>query len=96
MGLEKAKSLLEVKDGNTFLDLIAQQIKYTRKKFDSKVRFVLMNSFSTSADTKAYLHKRHSDLISEPDVELFQNKSPKVDAKTLEPATYAEDPDMEW
>ncbi|KAK9865415.1 hypothetical protein WJX84_010262 [Apatococcus fuscideae] len=96
MGLEKAKSLLEVKDGNTFLDLIAQQIKFTRKKFDSNVRFVLMNSFSTSADTKAYLHKRHSDLISEPDVELFQNKSPKVDAKTLEPATYSEDPDMEW
>lgn len=96
MGLEKAKSLLEVKDGNTFLDLIAQQIKFTRKKFDSNVRFVLMNSFSTSADTKAYLHKRHADLISEPDVELFQNKSPKVDANTLEPAVYPEDPDMEW
>jgi hypothetical protein len=26
MGLEKAKSLLEVKDGNTFVDLIAQQV----------------------------------------------------------------------
>lgn len=37
MGLEKAKSLLEVKDGKTFLDLIAEQIKYTRKKFGSKV-----------------------------------------------------------
>ncbi len=27
MGLEKAKSLLEVKDGNTFLDLIAKQAR---------------------------------------------------------------------
>ncbi|KAK9829520.1 hypothetical protein WJX72_006308 [[Myrmecia] bisecta] len=96
MGLEKAKSLLVVKDGKTFLDLIAEQIKYTRKEHGSNVRFVLMNSFSTSADTKAYLHKRHSDLISEPDVELFQNKSPKIDAKTLEPVEYPEDPDMEW
>lgn len=26
MGLEKAKSLLEVKDGKTFLDLIAEQV----------------------------------------------------------------------
>lgn len=26
---------------------------------DSKVRFILMNSFSTSADTKAYLRKAH-------------------------------------
>ena len=38
MGLEKAKSLLEVKNGKTFLDLIAEQIKFTRKKYGSKVR----------------------------------------------------------
>ena len=37
MGLEKAKSLLEVKEGKTFLDLIAEQVKYTRSKYDSKV-----------------------------------------------------------
>jgi len=28
MGLEKAKSLLEIKDGNTFLDFIAKQVSY--------------------------------------------------------------------
>eukprot|EP00887_Chlorella_sp_A99_P004156 scaffold23.g4156.t1 len=33
MGLEKAKSLLVVKDGKTFLDLIAEQIKYTRQNY---------------------------------------------------------------
>lgn len=43
MGLAKAKSLLVVKDDKTFLDLIAEQIVYTRKKFDSNVRFILMN-----------------------------------------------------
>lgn len=96
MGLEKAKSLLIVKDNKTFLDLIAEQIKYTRKNFDSNVRFVLMNSFSTSDDTKEHLAKAHKDLISEEDVELLQNKSPKVDAKTLEPATWQQDPDLEW
>lgn len=37
MGLEKAKSLLEVKDGKTFLDLIAEQVKYQRQKYGSKV-----------------------------------------------------------
>lgn len=96
MGLEKAKSLLIVKDNKTFLDLIAEQIKYTRKKFDSNVRFVLMNSFSTSDDTKEHLSKAHKDLIGEEDVELLQNKSPKVDAKTLEPASWPQDPDLEW
>ncbi len=53
-------------------------------------------SFSTSADTKAYLSKAHGDLIGEPDAELVQNKSPKVDAASLEPATYPEDPEQEW
>ena len=48
MGLEKAKSLLPVKDGKTFLDLIAEQVVYTRKKFGSKVRFILMNRSATT------------------------------------------------
>lgn len=38
MGLEKAKSLLEVKSGKTFLDLIAEQIKHTRQKYGACVR----------------------------------------------------------
>ncbi len=29
-------------------------------------------------------------------MELVQNKSPKVDAKTLKPATFPEDPEQEW
>ena len=55
-----------------------------------------MNSFSTSEDTKAFLSSRHSDLLAEDDVELVQNKSPKIDAKTLEPATYPANPEQEW
>ena len=49
MGLEKAKSLLPVKDGKTFLDLIAEQVVYTREKFGSKVRFILMNRYTQPA-----------------------------------------------
>lgn len=96
MGLEKAKSLLVVKDGKTFLDLIAEQIKYTRVKYGSNVRFILMNSFSTSADTKEFLAHSHPDLMAEPDVELLQNSSCKVDAATMTPATYPSNPEMEW
>ena len=57
---------------------------------------MLMNSFSTSEDTKAFLSARHADLLAEDDVELVQNKSPKIDAKTLEPATYPPHPEQEW
>ncbi|RMZ53938.1 hypothetical protein APUTEX25_004963, partial [Auxenochlorella protothecoides] len=38
----------------------------------------------------------HKDLIEEEDVELLQNASTKVDAATLKPAEYPENPDMEW
>ena len=96
MGLEKAKSLLVVKDGKTFLDLIAEQIKHTRTQFNSNVRFILMNSFSTSKDTKQFLSTKHADLMAEPDVELLQNSSCKVDAETLKPAEHKPNPEAEW
>lgn len=96
MGLERAKSLLPVKDGATFLDLIARQVVHMRATTGSHVRFILMNSFSTSDDTKAFLEKDHADLVAEPDAELLQNKSPKLDAATLEPVSWPADPDLEW
>ena len=97
MGLEKAKSLLPVKDGKTFLDLIALQVKHTREATGAAgLRFVLMNSFSTSEDTRAFLAKEHPELLAQPDSELLQNKSPKLDAATLEPAAWPADPDLEW
>ena len=58
-----------------------------------QVRFILMNSFSTSDDTREFLGKAHGELLAEEDSELIQNKSPKIDAKTLEPASYR---DQEW
>ena len=97
MGLEKAKSLLPVKDGKTFLDLIALQVKHTREETGAAgLRFVLMNSFSTSEDTRAFLSKEHPELLAQPDSELLQNKSPKLDARTLEPVSWPADPDLEW
>ncbi len=47
MGLEKAKSLLVVKDGLTFLDIIARQA------LSSGIPLVLMNSANTQADSLA-------------------------------------------
>ncbi len=64
MGLEKAKSLLVVKSDDTFLDLIAYQIKQIRKMYGIKVKFLLMNSFNTSEDTINYLKQsKHKDIF---------------------------------
>ncbi len=64
--------------------------------FHTQVKFILMNSFSTSDDTKEHLLQQHADLLSESDWELVQNKSPKIDANTMQPVTYPPAPDMEW
>ena len=97
MGLEKAKSLLPVRGEDTFLDLIARQILLLRSKTGGEVpMFMLMNSFSTSADTAAHLVKRFPQLGGTETWELMQNKVPKVLASNLEPATWAASPDAEW
>lgn len=77
MGLDKAKSLLEVKGGNTFLDLTAKQVISMRKDFKSPVKFMLMNSFNTSKDTLTFMQK-YPSIVEDPKVELMQNKVPKI------------------
>ena len=97
MGLSTAKSLLQVKNGDNFLDFIAKQVLHFREQYKSSVRFMLMNSFSTSDDTKAYLAKYEAFRANFADeVELLQNKVPKVRQDNFEPATFAEDEEQEW
>merc|ERR1719420_521693 len=94
MGLDKAKSLLPVKDGDTFLDLIAKQVVDMRKKYGG-VKFMLMNSFSTSADTIAFL-KKYPDLAKDKSIEFVQNKVPKIAKSDFSAATCPSVPDNEW
>ena len=95
MGLERAKSLLPVKEGFTFLDFIVKQVLALRARHDVNLRFLLMNSFSTSADTLAYL-AHYPELGDPKHLELMQNQAPKVDAKTLRPAVWPRNPQLEW
>lgn len=84
MGLDKAKSLLEVKNGDTFLDLTAKQVMCMRKDFGENVKFMLMNSFSTSDDTMEFFRTKYPSLAAEEGLEMLQNKVPKLDATTYE------------
>ena len=84
MGLDKAKSLLKVKGDDTFLDLTAKQVMQMRKEYGFKVKFMLMNSFSTSEDTLAFFQEKYPGLAAEEGLEMLQNKVPKLNAETLE------------
>src|SRR5204863_969698 len=57
MGMTHAKSLVEVKDGLTFLDIIARQILELRREHGARLPLVLMNSFSTRDDTLTALER---------------------------------------
>jgi UDP-N-acetylglucosamine pyrophosphorylase len=95
MGLERAKSLLEAKNGLTFLDFIARQVLYWRRNSAAGLRFLLMNSFSTSRDTREFL-ERYPELGEPGGLEFVQNQVPKVDARTLAPAVWPAHPQLEW
>jgi UDP-N-acetylglucosamine pyrophosphorylase len=84
MGLDKAKSLLRVKGQDTFLDLTAKQVIQMREEYGQKVKFMLMNSFSTSKDTLDFLASKYPALTAEEGLEMLQNKIPKIDATTFE------------
>lgn len=95
MGLDRAKSLLEVKNGETFLDLTAKQVLDMRQRFHCPVKFMLMNSFNTSRDTMNFLSK-YPSITSDADMELIQNKVPKIVRDTLAPAVWPTNPQLEW
>jgi len=95
MGLEKAKSLLPIKDGVTFLDFIAKQVLHMRSAFGVDLAFMLMNSFSTSADTLEALAK-YDTLAAGLPLEFLQNKAPKVTKDDLTPASWPSNPGLEW
>jgi len=89
MGMTKAKSLVEVKDGLTFLDLIAHQAT------TAGVPLLLMNSFRTRDESLAVL-ERYPDLQGDLPLDFVQNKEPKLEAESLDPVEWDADPEMEW
>lgn len=96
MGLERAKSLIAVKDGLNFLDFIARQILALRAAHGVKgPRFLLMDSFGTSADTLKYLQK-YPELAADGPLDFLQSRVPKLAADTLEPVVWTWNPDLEW
>ena len=96
MGMDRAKSLLCVRRGLSFLDIIARQVLHLRAEYDAPLPVLFMNSFRTSRDTMAAL-ARYEDLpVDGLPLEFLQNKEPKLLAKDLSPASYPKDPDLEW
>jgi len=93
MGCVGPKSVIEVRDGNTFLDLSVRQIEHLNRKYDADVPLLLMNSFNTDADTEKIIKKYQGHRIR---VKTFnQSRFPRIFKDSLLPVPQSFDDDLD-
>jgi UTP--glucose-1-phosphate uridylyltransferase len=96
MGMTGPKSLLQVKDGLTFLDITVRQILDLRERTGAKLPLVLMNSFATRDPSLEALGRYDALPVAGVPADFVQSKVPKLRADDLEPVSRPEDPALEW
>src|SRR5437763_3712556 len=95
MGMTRAKALLEVKEGLSFVDIIARQVLYARERYGARLPLVLMNSFYTREDSLAAL-ERYPGRPADVPLDFVQDKVPKLRVDDLAPVEWPADPELEW
>ena len=95
MGMTRAKSLLSVKEGHCFLDVIAKQVLWLRERHACSVPLLLMNSFRTRDDSLAVL-ARHAGLAGKLPLDFLQHKVPRIRADDHTPIVWPAEPSYEW
>jgi len=96
MGMTGPKSLLEVKDGLSFLDISARQVLALRERSGARIPLVLMNSFATREASLEALSAYPDLAVDGIPADFVQNKVPKLRAEDLLPAEWPADPGLEW
>lgn len=96
MGMDKAKSLLDVRPGRSFLDIIVEQVLMLRSRLEVPLPLIFMNSFRTSADTMTALAGYPDLAVNGLPLEFLQNREPKLRSDDLTPVSWPVDPDLEW
>ncbi|KAJ5121074.1 uncharacterized protein N7515_009035 [Penicillium bovifimosum] len=95
MGCVGPKSVIEVREGMSFLDLSVRQIEHLNRTFNVNVPFVLMNSFNTDQDTQSIIKKYEGHNV---DIITFnQSRYPRIIKDSLLPAPKSFDsPLQDW
>ncbi|STD15430.1 UTP--glucose-1-phosphate uridylyltransferase [Dermatophilus congolensis] len=96
MGLDKAKTLLPVREGMNFLDIIVDQVTKARAAYAAPLPLLFMNSFNTQTDTLQALKKYPHLAVENLPIDFLQSQEPKLHANTLEPVSWPTDPALEW
>lgn len=96
MGLDRAKTLLEVREGKNFLDLIVGQVQSVRERYDVQLPLLFMTSFRTDDDTQSHLARYPELAVGDLPLTFVQNQEPKLRADDLTPVSWPADPTLEW
>lgn len=96
MGLDRAKTMLPLRDGMTFLEIIIAQVLHTRRTTGARLPLILMNSFRTRADAQEVFANHPQLPVDGLPLDFVQNMVPKIDAATLAPVEWPADPTLEW
>jgi len=95
MGLRHPKSLVQAREGKTFLDIIAGQTLALRRRYGIRLPLLLMNSEATQTDTERAL-AAHPELDAGSPVTFIQSMIPKLEAATMAPVSWPAEPALEW
>ncbi|KAI9791266.1 MAG: UTP-glucose-1-phosphate uridylyltransferase [Peltula sp. TS41687] len=95
MGCVGPKSVIEVRDGMSFLDLSVRQVEYLNRTYNVNVPFILMNSFNTDKDTSNIIKKYEGHNI---DILTFnQSRYPRIFKDSLLPVPHSyQSPISDW
>jgi UTP--glucose-1-phosphate uridylyltransferase len=96
MGLSGPKSLLEVKSGRSFLDVLATQVLALRARHGVRLPLVLMNSAATRGPSLDYLRRYDGLRVPGVPLDFLQGREPKIRADDLQPVQWPADPELEW
>ena len=96
MGLRGPKSLVQAREGRSFLEIIVGQVLSLRRRHGVRLPLLLMNSRATRSETLANL-EAHPDLpVDGLPLDFLQSMVPKLRADTLEPVRWPSEPELEW
>jgi UTP--glucose-1-phosphate uridylyltransferase len=96
MGLRSPKSLVQARDGRSFLDIIIGQTLALRKRHGVRLPLLLMDSEATREETLQAL-ERYPEITADglaPD--FMQSMVPKLEAESQAPVSWPERPALEW
>lgn len=96
MGLAGPKSLLPVKNGRCFLDILATQVLALRERHQARLPLLLMNSTSTHGATLDQLSRYPTLKDPSLPLDFLQGREPKLRADDYQPVSWPPDQSLEW